>query len=157
MQIHTYRPTFRDIRRNQSVEQYSAWPALLNCMIWVVYGLPFVHPNSGLLISINGIGVLIEFAYVALFLRYSAGEVRHMVSLLLVAGVATVVVVAGMVLGLAHTEERRSMLMGMIGVASGSGMYVSQLGTMVRSALPLPFVIRQCIHDLTMLCPCMIY
>ncbi|AQK69754.1 Bidirectional sugar transporter SWEET4 [Zea mays] len=126
-------PTFIRIWKKGSVEQYSPIPyvaTLLNCMMWVLYGLPLVHPHSMLVITINGTGMLIQLTYVALFLVYSAGAARRKVSLLLAAEVAFVGAVAALVLALAHTHERRSMVVGILCVLFGTGMYAAPLSVM---------------------------
>jgi solute carrier family 50 (sugar transporter) len=64
---------------NKAVEQYSPIPylaTLLNCMMWVVYGLPVVHPNSVLVLTINGTGFLIEALYISIFLVFSPRPLR---------------------------------------------------------------------------------
>ncbi|KAK3156683.1 hypothetical protein QOZ80_2AG0110480 [Eleusine coracana subsp. coracana] len=126
-------PTFWRIWKKRSVEQYSPIPyvaTLLNCMLWVVYGLPVVHPNSMLVITINGTGTAIELAYITLFLLYSAGPTRRKVLLLLAGEVAFVGVVAALVIALAHTHERRSMIVGVLCVIFGTGMYAAPLSIM---------------------------
>jgi hypothetical protein len=118
------------------VEQYSPIPyvaTLLNCMMWVLYGLPAVHPHSMLVITINGTGMAIQLTYVALFLLYSAGAARRKVVLLLAAEVGFVGAVAALVLSLAHTHERRSMVVGILCVLFGTGMYAAPLSVMVRT------------------------
>ena len=73
------RPTFYRIWKKRAVEQYSAIPyvaTLLNCMLWVFYGLPIVHPNSILVVTINGIGLVIEAAYLTIFFIYSDSKKR---------------------------------------------------------------------------------
>ncbi|KAF8656889.1 hypothetical protein HU200_013849 [Digitaria exilis] len=130
-------PTFITIWKKRSVEQYSAIPyvaTLLNCMMWVLYGLPVVHPHSMLVITINGTGMAIQLTYVTLFLLYSAGAARRKVFLLLAGEVAFVGAVAAMVLTLAHTHERRSMIVGVLCVLFGTGMYAAPLAVMVRTA-----------------------
>ncbi|CAD6247257.1 unnamed protein product [Miscanthus lutarioriparius] len=126
-------PTFIRIWKKGSVEQYSPIPyvaTLLNCMMWVLYGLPVVHPHSMLVITINGAGMAIQLTYVTLFLLYSAGAVRRKVVLLLAAEVAFVGAVAALVLTLAHTHERRSMVVGIFCVLFGTGMYAAPLSVM---------------------------
>ncbi|PWA58227.1 hypothetical protein CTI12_AA311670 [Artemisia annua] len=47
-------PTFYTIWKKGSVEQYSPVPYLasfFNCGLWVLYGMPFVHPNSLLVVK----------------------------------------------------------------------------------------------------------
>jgi solute carrier family 50 (sugar transporter) len=130
------RPTFVGIWKKRAVEQYSPIPyvaTLLNCMMWVLYGLPLVHPHSMLVVTINGTGMLIQLTYVALFILCSAGAVRRRVVLLFAAEVAFVVALAALVLTLAHTHERRSMLVGIVSVFFGTGMYAAPLSVMVRT------------------------
>ncbi|KAE8694559.1 hypothetical protein F3Y22_tig00110781pilonHSYRG00026 [Hibiscus syriacus] len=57
-------------------DQYLA--TVLNCMMWVFYGLPMVHPDSLLIITINAIGLVIESIY-SLLLIYSDNKKRGMV------------------------------------------------------------------------------
>ncbi|CAL4888273.1 unnamed protein product [Urochloa decumbens] len=126
-------PTFIRIWKKGSVEQYSPIPyvaTLLNCMMWVLYGLPVVHPHSMLVITINGTGMAIQLTYVTLFLLYSAGATRRKVLLLLAGEVAFVGAVAALVLSLAHTHERRSMIVGILCVLFGTGMYAAPLSVM---------------------------
>lgn len=68
------RPTFITIYKKKKVEEYKADPYLatvLNCALWVFYGLPMVHPDSLLVITINGTGLAIEMLYLAIFFYYS--------------------------------------------------------------------------------------
>uniref|UniRef100_A0ACD5YTQ0 Uncharacterized protein n=1 Tax=Avena sativa TaxID=4498 RepID=A0ACD5YTQ0_AVESA len=126
-------PTFYRIWKKKTVEQYSAVPylaTLLNCMMWVLYGLPLVHPNSMLVITINGTGMAIELTYIALFLAYSAGAARRRVLLILIAEVAFVLAVAALVLNLAHGHTKRSMVVGILCVLFGTGMYAAPLSVM---------------------------
>lgn len=127
-------PTFLDIRSHESTEQYSAnayLAALLNCAIWVLYGL--VQPQGALLVvSINTIGVLMEFFYVACFLYYSADELRHKVVWMLVGAMLFVAVIFTLVFSLADTPEHKSMGFGLVGIATGIGMYAAPVINLVR-------------------------
>ncbi|TVU32384.1 hypothetical protein EJB05_24114 [Eragrostis curvula] len=126
-------PTFWRIWKKGTVEQYSPIPyvaTLLNCLMWVLYGLPLVHPHSMLVITINGTGTVIELTYITLFLIFSAGATRRKVLLLLAGEVAFVGAVAALVLTLAHTHERRSMVVGILCVLFGTGMYAAPLSVM---------------------------
>lgn len=49
---------------------------MLNCMFWIFYGLPVVHPDSTLVISINSAGLLLEFIYLNIFLFYTTKKNR---------------------------------------------------------------------------------
>jgi uncharacterized protein with PQ loop repeat len=74
-------PTFSKITKKKDVEEFKPDPYLatvLNCAFWVFYGMPFVHPNSLLVVTINGIGLVFEFVYLTIFIVYAkkAGRVR---------------------------------------------------------------------------------
>lgn len=67
-------PTFIQIVKKKTVGEFKPDPYLatvLNCMMWVLYGLPFVRPDSLLVITINGGGLVIELIYVTIFFVYA--------------------------------------------------------------------------------------
>lgn len=49
---------------------------VLNCLFWVFYGMPFVHPDSVLVITINGIGLILELTYLSIFFVYATNKGR---------------------------------------------------------------------------------
>ncbi|KAK6920735.1 SWEET sugar transporter [Dillenia turbinata] len=72
-------PTFEKIIKNKSVGEFKPDPYLAttsNCMMWILYGLPVVHPDSILVITINGIGLVMEGAYLVVFLTYASSKKR---------------------------------------------------------------------------------
>ncbi|KAL8150365.1 hypothetical protein V2J09_020173 [Rumex salicifolius] len=127
-------PTFIQIVKKGSVEQYSPVPYLatfINCMLWVLYGLPMVKPDSTLVVTINGAGVVIEIVYLSLFVYYS----DHKRQKLKVAGIAaaevvTVGLLAALVLSLAHTTHLRTQVVGMVAIVSNIMMYAAPLSVM---------------------------
>jgi solute carrier family 50 (sugar transporter) len=102
-------------------------------MMWVLYGLPIVHPHSILVVTINGAGMLIEISYIALFIYNSEGRKRLQVFLMFVASIVFVAVISLLVMTLAHTHERRSMIVGIICVVLCIIMYAAPLSVMVRT------------------------
>jgi solute carrier family 50 protein (sugar transporter) len=61
------------------VEEFKADPylaTLLNCMLWVFYGLPIVHPNSILVVTINGVGLVVEGIYLIIYFIYAPSKKR---------------------------------------------------------------------------------
>ncbi|XP_077226880.1 bidirectional sugar transporter SWEET4-like isoform X2 [Tasmannia lanceolata] len=140
--------TFYQIWKKKSVEQFSPAPylaTLLNCMLWVLYGLPSVHPHSMLVISINGSGCAIELFFVFFFLFYSDGRKRMKVFVIFLTEVAFVGVVAGLVLTLAHTFECRSLVVGTICIFFGTLMYAAPLSVMIPNSLGTLFSVGQLI------------
>ncbi|KDO76618.1 hypothetical protein CISIN_1g044881mg, partial [Citrus sinensis] len=126
-------PTFVEIVKKGTVEQYSAAPylaTLLNCMVWVLYGLPMVHPHSILVITINGSGTAIEVVYIILFVLHSDKKKRIKVMLVVLVEVIFVALVALLVLTLLHSTKQRSMAVGIICILFNIMMYASPLSVM---------------------------
>lgn len=140
-------PTFIQIFKKGSVEQYSPAPylaTLINCGLWVLYGLPMVHPNSILVVTINGVGSVIELVYLLLFLRYSDRRKKLRVLLIMLAECIILAVLALLVLTLAHTTKVRSTTVGSIAMLGNIMMYASPLAIMkmvitTRSVEYMPF------------------
>ncbi|KAK2978641.1 hypothetical protein RJ640_019098 [Escallonia rubra] len=127
------RPTFVRIVKKGAVEQYSPAPylaTLVNCGLWVVYGLPMVHPHSTLVLTINGSGFAIELVYLLLFLIYSDRKKRLKVLLIMLAEFAFIAVLALLVLTLTHSIKLRSAIVGSISVFGCFLMYASPLSIM---------------------------
>ncbi|KAI0488374.1 hypothetical protein KFK09_028204 [Dendrobium nobile] len=140
-------PTFIKIWRKNAVEQFSPIPyvaTLLNCMLWVFYGLPIVHPNSMLVVTINGIGIVLEGAYLTIFFIYAPKDLRLKVLKILVGELAFMAVVVSVVLTVGHSHEKRSMIVGILCVIFGTCMYASPLTVMkmvvvTKSVKYMPF------------------
>ncbi|KAF8783564.1 hypothetical protein HU200_000501 [Digitaria exilis] len=101
-------PTFIQIVKKGDVERFVPDPYLatfLNCALWVFYGLPVVHPNSILVLTINGAGLVIEVVYLSIFFAYAPKPKRmKMLGVLAVEFVFLAAVAAGVILG-AHTPR----------------------------------------------------
>ncbi|KAH7841629.1 hypothetical protein Vadar_032327 [Vaccinium darrowii] len=126
-------PTFIQICKKGSVEQYSPAPYLgtfVNCCLWVLYGLPMVHPHSFLVASINGAGTAIELVYLLLFIRYCDRKKRLRVVLVMVVEIVVVGAVAFLVLTLAHTTKLRTTIVGSIAMLGNVIMYATPLSVM---------------------------
>ncbi|PRQ31587.1 putative SWEET sugar transporter [Rosa chinensis] len=70
-------------KRKKDVEDFDPKPYLttvLNCLLWCYYGLPFVNPNSILVVTINGIGLIIELIYLVIFFYYASSKGRRRVA-----------------------------------------------------------------------------
>ncbi|CAM0871229.1 unnamed protein product [Alopecurus aequalis] len=128
-------PTLWKIFKKKDVEEFSPDPylaALFNCMLWVFYDLPIVHPNSTLVITINGVGLVIEAIYLVTFLALAPGRKRlRVLAVLTLEVVLMVALVLGVLLG-AHTHERRSMIVGIVCVIANTVMYASPLTAMAK-------------------------
>ncbi|XP_076936261.1 bidirectional sugar transporter SWEET4-like [Bidens hawaiensis] len=142
-------PTFYRIWKKGSVEQYSPVPylaAVFNCGLWVLYGMPFVHPNSLLVSTTNGAGAVIEFGYLVIFLMYSDTRKRLRVALMMLLEVLVFGGLAIFVLTVVHTTHMRSIIVGGIGAAANILMYASPLSVMklvitTKSVEYMPFLL----------------
>ncbi|XP_024541102.1 uncharacterized FAD-linked oxidoreductase ARB_02478 [Selaginella moellendorffii] len=68
-----FRLTFIRIAKKKSTESFSSVPyiaSLLNCILWVLYGSP-INKNATLVVTINGLGTVLNVIYVLLFLFYA--------------------------------------------------------------------------------------
>ncbi|KAL4325967.1 hypothetical protein GQ457_11G024830 [Hibiscus cannabinus] len=128
------RPTFIRIWKKGSVEQFSPIPylaTLINCMLWVIYGLPMVHPNSTLVVTINGAGTAIEVVFLTLFLVFCHDKKKRLVVLLIViVELVIAAAIATVILTQVYTTERRSMIVGIIAILFNIMMYAAPLSVM---------------------------
>ncbi|XP_022150125.1 bidirectional sugar transporter SWEET4-like [Momordica charantia] len=142
-------PTFWKIIKRKTVEEFKPDPyiaTVLNCMFWIFYGMPFVHPDSVLVVTINGIGLVIELAYLAIFVFFADNKGRKKVGVcLLIEGifVAIIVVITMLVL---HGTKNRSLMVGIICDIFNIMMYVSPLTIMkkvitTKSVKYMPFTL----------------
>ncbi|KAL2335639.1 hypothetical protein Fmac_016852 [Flemingia macrophylla] len=130
-----FRPTFYKIIKKKAVEEFKPDPyiaTVLNCAFWVFYGMPFVHPNSLLVVTINGIGLVFEFVYLTIFFIYATNKGRKKVVLYLIVEVilfAAIVLVTMLAL---HGTIRRSLIVGVLCDIFNVMMYVSPLTIMAK-------------------------
>ncbi|XP_023750431.1 bidirectional sugar transporter SWEET4 isoform X1 [Lactuca sativa] len=142
-------PTFFRIWKKGSVEQYSPVPYLasfFNCGLWVLYGMPFVHPHSLLVVTTNGAGVAIELIYLVIFLMFSDTRKRFRVALVMLVEILVCGGLVLLVLTLVHTTHKRSAIVGSISVAANILMYASPLSVMklvitTKSVEYMPFLL----------------
>ncbi|CAN1779112.1 Bidirectional sugar transporter SWEET4 [Linum perenne] len=126
-------PTFIQIWKKKSVEQFKPDPylaTLLNCMAWVVYGLPVIHPNSTLVVTINGAGTVIQLVYVGLYLIYSDKKKRVKVLSIVLLEIAFIVALLLLVVFLVHPIKKRSVIVGALCVVFCIMIYVAPLSVM---------------------------
>ena len=97
--------------------------------------MPFVHPNSMLVVTTNGAGVVIEAVYLVIYLWYSDPKKRIRVALAVLIEVIAFCGLVVLVLIFLHTTHQRSAIVGTISVAANILMYSSPLSFMVRHVI----------------------
>nr|XP_043621476.1 bidirectional sugar transporter SWEET6b-like [Erigeron canadensis] len=128
-------PTIYRIAKNKSVEEFSPDPyiaCVMNCLLWIFYGMPFNHPNSTLVITINAIGLALELIYLSVFLMF--GTKKHRVKIMggLFVEVVFLAIVAFCDLRFLHTHKERSTLVGILCIVFGIIMYGAPLTIMKK-------------------------
>ncbi|KAI3442668.1 Bidirectional sugar transporter SWEET [Psidium guajava] len=124
--------TFKRIISSRSTEQFSGIPyvmTFLNCIIVAWYGLPFVSRNNILISTINGVGGVIEFTYVVIFLIYAQKKERTKILRLFALVVTVFLAIASVSLLALHGNTRKFFC----GVAAGlfsTIMFASPLSVM---------------------------
>nr|WNV59955.1 SWEET4 protein [Betula platyphylla] len=142
-------PTFYRIYKKKAVEDFSPVPyivTVLNCMCWIFYGMPFVHPDSTLVVTINSVGLLLELIYLAIFFTYAAKlkNGRKKVLIGLASEVVFVIIIVVITMLALHTHTKRSLIVGVICDIVNILMYCSPLTIMrkviqTRSVKYMPF------------------
>ncbi|XP_057982349.1 bidirectional sugar transporter SWEET4-like [Malania oleifera] len=128
-------PTFWRILKKKTTEQFQPYPyiaTILNCMFWVFYGLPLVHPHSILVVSINSVGLAMEVIYTSIFFFYTDNKRRLKVifwvslEMAFMGGIITVTLLKF------HSHTARSNFVGTFCVVFGVMMYSSPLAIMKK-------------------------
>ncbi|KAJ4972661.1 hypothetical protein NE237_005835 [Protea cynaroides] len=149
LRFRVLRPTFRKILKKGAVEGFEPEPYLasvLNCMLWVFYGLPLVHPDSILVVTINSIGLSMELIYVIIYFIYAPAKKRTKVVVVFFLELLLVGVVVVVTLLCFHDTIKRSLLVGSIAVVFNALMYSSPLLIMgkvikTKSVEYMPFLL----------------
>ncbi|KAE8675559.1 Bidirectional sugar transporter SWEET6b [Hibiscus syriacus] len=119
---------------------------MMNCMMWVFYGLPMVHPDSLLIITINSIGLVIESIYIVFFFIYSDNKKRRKIMLCIMIEAIFMAAVIVITLIVFNNTKKRTMFVGTLAVIFNIGMYISPLTVMgmvikTKSVKYMPFTL----------------
>ncbi|XP_074584818.1 bidirectional sugar transporter SWEET2a-like [Curcuma longa] len=121
-------PTFRRIVRNRSTQEFSGSPyvySLMNCLICMWYGLPWVA-GVVLVATVNSAGAAFQIVYVVLFLLYADRPRKIRMAAMLIAvlcAFATIIYVSLEFLD----QPMRKAFVGYLSVASLISMFASPL------------------------------
>ncbi|GLU06045.1 hypothetical protein SLE2022_231090 [Rubroshorea leprosula] len=101
-------------------------------MVRILIALPWLHPNSTLLLIGNVTVGIIALFFVILFLIYSDRNKRLQVGLVVLLELILVVVITLVVLTLLHSTRPRSLAVGIIGNVTSIMVYASAISVMIR-------------------------
>ncbi|KAL5772086.1 hypothetical protein ACOSP7_011689 [Xanthoceras sorbifolium] len=122
-------PTFKRILRNKSTEQFSGLPyiySLLNCLICLWYGMPFISPGVILVATVNSFGAIFQLVYVIIFITYADKAKKIKMSGLLVSVFALFAIIAYVSMELLDSQASQ-IFVGCLTVASLISMFASPL------------------------------
>ncbi|KAF4366083.1 hypothetical protein G4B88_000393 [Cannabis sativa] len=78
---------------------------LINCLVWTLYGLLFIHPGSILVVTINGSGLVIECTYLIIFLMFRDKKKMIKVVLIVFAELVFISILTLLTLTLTHSHK----------------------------------------------------
>ncbi|XP_008673522.1 bidirectional sugar transporter SWEET3b [Zea mays] len=124
--------TFRWVIRKGNVEEFSCVPyilALLNCLLYTWYGLPVVSSGWENLpvATINGLGILLEVAFIAIYLRFAPAEKKRFALQLVLPALALFGLTAALSSFAARTHRSRKAFVGSVGLVASVSMYTSPM------------------------------
>ncbi|XAR51854.1 hypothetical protein NMG60_11006616 [Bertholletia excelsa] len=128
-------PTMYRILEKKSVEEFKPDPYLagaMNCIFWIFYGLPIVHPHSTLVVTINSIGLALQLGYLAIFFTYGDKKLRIKIMLVLLVELIVFAAIASVALLKFHAHNPRINFVGAFCVFFGIILYSSPLTIMKK-------------------------
>jgi solute carrier family 50 (sugar transporter) len=128
-------PTFYRVYRKKSTEGFQSTPyvvTLFSCMLWILYAL--VKSGAVLLVTINGVGCVIETAYIAMYLAYAAKASRVLTAkMLLGLNVGLFGAIALLTMLLPSKGTLRVHVLGWICVSIALAVFAAPLSIMVST------------------------
>eukprot|EP00253_Pinus_taeda_P001193 PITA_01193 len=140
---------FWGVYKLKSTQEFSGLPyvcTLFDCAMWLLYGTPYVKPNSILIVAINGVGFVLESVYLVSYLIFATKEKKGTIIRLTIAMSLAFVIVVIITLLVLHTHSARELLVGTVGVMLSIAMYASPLSVMrlvirTKSVEYMPFLL----------------
>ncbi|KAK8595314.1 hypothetical protein V6N13_016689 [Hibiscus sabdariffa] len=141
-----FTPTFYQIYKRKAVEEFQPYPYLctvMNCIIWMFYGLPVVKKDNILVLTINSVGLVIELLYLTVYLVYANDRKKRLLvaCILLCEAASTVVIV---LVALFPLDTHRTVFVGIVADVFNIIMYAAPLAIwrkviQTRSVEYMPF------------------
>ncbi|CAI0449861.1 unnamed protein product [Linum tenue] len=128
--------TFARVIKRKSTEEYSCVPyiiALLNCLLYTWYGLPIVSYRweNFPVATINGLGILLEFSFVLVYLWFASTREKIKVVVILIPVILAFGIISATSAFMIHNHHQRKAFVGSVGVVASAAMYGSPLVAVV--------------------------
>ncbi|KAI9096792.1 hypothetical protein K1719_025971 [Acacia pycnantha] len=129
--------TFKRVIRKKSTEEFSCLPyiiGLLNCLLFTWYGLPIVSNKweNFPLVTVNGVGIVLELAYVLIYFWYASSKGKVKVALTAIPVIVLFCIIAIVSTFAFHDNKHRKLLVGSFGLGVSIAMYASPLVVMKK-------------------------
>ncbi|KAM3381864.1 bidirectional sugar transporter SWEET3 [Capsicum galapagoense] len=124
--------TFSRVMKKKNVEGFSCVPyvlALCNCCLYTWYGLPVVSYRweNFPVVTINGIGILLETSFILIYLWFSSAKGKKEVAKTVVSIILICVATGIISTFVFHDHHHRKVFVGSIAVVASAAMYASPL------------------------------
>ncbi|XAR52243.1 hypothetical protein NMG60_11020201 [Bertholletia excelsa] len=124
--------TFHKVIRKRSTEDFSCVPyvtAFSNCFLYTWYGLPVVSCGweNFSLVTINGLGVLLELSFIITYFRFASVGGKKKVAMLAIPVILVSCAAAIISAFVFHDHHRRKVFIGSVGLVACVSMYGSPL------------------------------
>ncbi|KAK7282614.1 hypothetical protein RIF29_11531 [Crotalaria pallida] len=129
--------TFKRVIKKKSTEEFSCIPyiiGLLNCLLFTWYGLPVVSYKweNFPLVTVNGVGILLELSYVLIYFFYASAKGKGRVAMITIPVLIVFCITALVSTFALHDNPHRKLLVGSIGLVVSVTMYGSPLVVMKK-------------------------
>ncbi|KAK9734994.1 hypothetical protein RND81_04G176200 [Saponaria officinalis] len=128
-------PTIWRIWKNKSVEEFkfhTIVAGIMNCVMWVFYSMPFVHPHSILVTTINSLGLAMYIGFNMVYLMYADNHKRKSMALYYIAELMFLAALACTTMLAFHSHTARSNFVGVFCDVFGIILYGSPLTVMLK-------------------------
>ncbi|XP_060206358.1 bidirectional sugar transporter SWEET3 isoform X2 [Lycium barbarum] len=127
-----YRLTFSRVIKKKKTGGFSCVPyvlALFNCCLYTWYGLPVVSYRweNFPLVTINGIGILLEISFILIHFWFSSAKGKKEVAKMVVPIILICLAIGIISAFVFHDHRRRKVFVGSVGLVASVAMYASPL------------------------------
>ncbi|XP_021723658.1 bidirectional sugar transporter SWEET6b-like [Chenopodium quinoa] len=126
-------PTIWRFLKKKSVEEFTFHPyvaGIMICILWVFYSMPFVHPHSIPVTTVNCIGLFLNVVYVIVYWIYTVNSKRNEIKECLSAELGVLLFLASVTLLAFHNQTTRSNFLGVFCDIFGIVFYGAPLTAM---------------------------
>ncbi|KAI5072343.1 hypothetical protein GOP47_0012449 [Adiantum capillus-veneris] len=100
---------------------------LFNCMLWCLYGLPYVHPHDLWVVITNSFGCTFALIYIGTYLSFATTKEKVSLVWKLGATLASFVTLVVLLVLLSKTRGQRILAVGVLSAIVSSGMHLTLL------------------------------